>query len=66
MLTFALLRLCRFVECEPEVRQVRLTDQDSFLVLASDGLWDVMTDAEAVQSVQVSCPLYLINVALLS
>lgn len=44
---------CRFVECEPDVRQVCLTDQDSFVVLASDGLWDVMTDQEATDSVQV-------------
>ena len=45
------------MDCEPDVRQVRLTDQDSFVVLASDGLWDVMTDEEAVQSVQVGCLL---------
>lgn len=44
---------CRFVECEPEVCQLRLTDQDSFVVLASDGLWDVISDQEAVDCVQV-------------
>ena len=44
---------CRLVECEPDVNQWRLQEGDSFAVLASDGLWDVMSDQEAVNSVQV-------------
>lgn len=44
---------CRLVECEPDINQWRLQEGDSFAVLASDGLWDVMSDQEAVESVQV-------------
>ena len=41
------------MECEPDINQWRLQEGDSFAVLASDGLWDVMSDQEAVDSVQV-------------
>jgi len=33
---------------EPELRQVMLTEQDQVLVLASDGLWEVLSNEEVV------------------
>jgi len=38
----------RFVSCEPHVHARTLDERDRFLILASDGLWDVLSDAEAV------------------
>lgn len=35
----------------PEITSFTLTASDSFLILASDGLWDVVTNEEAVQFV---------------
>jgi len=37
-----------YVNPVPEVTQVRLQPEDCFLVLATDGLWDEMSDEEAV------------------
>lgn len=36
---------------EPEVLQFQLSDSDEFLILASDGLWDCMSNHEAIQIV---------------
>ena len=44
---------CRLVESEPDVNQWQLQEADTFALLASDGLWDVMSDQEAVNTVQV-------------
>ena len=35
----------------PHVASLPLTPRDQCLILASDGLWDVVTDAEAVRAV---------------
>lgn len=35
------------INAEPEVRERILERQDEYLVLATDGLWDVMTSQEA-------------------
>ena len=37
-----------YLTAEPEVSSYRLNSSDKFLILASDGLWDVMTNEEAV------------------
>ena len=39
----------RLVSCVPHVHARTLEERDRFLILASDGLWDVLSDAEAVQ-----------------
>ena len=36
----------------PEVRRLRLRPGDAAIILASDGLWDVMDDSEAVDVVE--------------
>uniref|UniRef100_A0A7N1A541 protein-serine/threonine phosphatase n=1 Tax=Kalanchoe fedtschenkoi TaxID=63787 RepID=A0A7N1A541_KALFE len=37
---------------EPEFRQVTLTEDDEFLVLGCDGIWDVMTSQHAVNLIR--------------
>ncbi|KAJ0264265.1 protein phosphatase 2C 41 [Hirschfeldia incana] len=37
---------------EPEVRYRKITSKDQFLILATDGMWDVMTNDEAVEIVR--------------
>ncbi|GAX77731.1 hypothetical protein CEUSTIGMA_g5174.t1 [Chlamydomonas eustigma] len=39
----------RFVESDPEIHKLMLGETDSYIILASDGLWDVLTDEEAVE-----------------
>eukprot|EP00270_Netrium_digitus_P019242 TRINITY_DN755_c0_g1_i4.p1 TRINITY_DN755_c0_g1~~TRINITY_DN755_c0_g1_i4.p1 ORF type:complete len:327 (+),score=71.77 TRINITY_DN755_c0_g1_i4:182-1162(+) len=41
-------QLKRFVVAEPEIKEVQLHKDDEFLVMASDGLWDVIKEQEAV------------------
>lgn len=39
----------RFVECDPDVTRLALQPhKDSFVILGSDGLWDVLSDTDAV------------------
>jgi len=40
-----------YVLSEPEVTRVRLQQEDAFVVMATDGLWDEMSDQEAVSVV---------------
>ena len=44
---------CRFVECTPEVGRVQMLPEDSVLIMASDGLWDVLLDQQAVDIAEV-------------
>lgn len=41
-------RLKRWVIATPEVRVREMTNEDQFLVLATDGLWDVLSSQQAV------------------
>ena len=40
------------VDCTPEMRRVELQPGDFAIVLASDGLWDVLSDTEVVTVLQ--------------
>eukprot|EP00850_Spirogloea_muscicola_P002628 SM000010S04266 [mRNA] locus=s10:590112:592498:+ [translate_table: standard] len=44
--------LKRYVVAEPEIQEEMLTPEDEFLVLASDGLWDVVSNQDAVSMIQ--------------
>ena len=42
----------QMVTANPEIRTLRLTHDDEFLILACDGIWDVLTNQEAVEFVR--------------
>jgi hypothetical protein len=44
------------VECTPEVRRIELQRGDAGLILASDGLWDVLSDSAAVRVLDQARP----------
>lgn len=39
------------VSCEPEVREVARSSKDMFIVLACDGIWDVMSNEDVANKV---------------
>ncbi|PNT68629.1 probable protein phosphatase 2C 21 [Brachypodium distachyon] len=41
----------QMVTCNPSIRAVNITDDTDFLLIASDGIWDVMTSQKAVEIV---------------
>ncbi|KAF4320486.1 hypothetical protein G195_006288 [Phytophthora kernoviae 00238/432] len=43
------LSLKQWISCDPEVKTHKLTKRDRFLIMASDGLWDVVTSKAAAQ-----------------
>lgn len=40
-----------YLTCKPEVKHHRLTARDKFLIIGTDGLWDMMTPLQAVRLV---------------
>ncbi|KAH9603858.1 hypothetical protein KSS87_005978 [Heliosperma pusillum] len=51
-------QLKQWVIAEPETRVIKISNNDEFLILASDGLWDKVTNQEAVDIVH---PLFVDN-----
>lgn len=47
--------LKQFVTAEPESHVLRLKPEHEFIILASDGLWDKVSNQEAVDVVRASC-----------
>jgi serine/threonine protein phosphatase PrpC len=45
-------KLKQFVSAEPEIKSWPLSDHDEFLILASDGVWDVLSSQAAVDIVR--------------
>ena len=43
------------MECTPEVRAVELNPGDNAIVLATDGLWDVLSDVSVVELLVEVC-----------
>jgi pyruvate dehydrogenase phosphatase len=41
-----------YVKATPDVHHVHLTPEDAFLIMASDGLWDFLSDEDAVAVVE--------------
>eukprot|EP00615_Pteridomonas_danica_P000959 CAMPEP_0114345648 /NCGR_PEP_ID=MMETSP0101-20121206/12416_1 /TAXON_ID=38822 ORGANISM="Pteridomonas danica, Strain PT" /NCGR_SAMPLE_ID=MMETSP0101 /ASSEMBLY_ACC=CAM_ASM_000211 /LENGTH=546 /DNA_ID=CAMNT_0001481779 /DNA_START=23 /DNA_END=1663 /DNA_ORIENTATION=+ len=40
------------VTCSPEMTNIRLKEKDEFLLIACDGLWDVLTSQEAIDFIK--------------
>uniref|UniRef100_A0A383WM94 PPM-type phosphatase domain-containing protein n=1 Tax=Tetradesmus obliquus TaxID=3088 RepID=A0A383WM94_TETOB len=52
----------RYVECEPDVTRLPLQPRrDTFVVLGSDGLWDVLSDTDAVITAAAALKAYTAN-----
>ncbi|KAL2621835.1 hypothetical protein R1flu_002040 [Riccia fluitans] len=47
------LHLKEWISAEPEVQKLRITPDCEFLILASDGLWDAVSNQEAVDFARV-------------
>ena len=44
--------LKRYVVAMPDLQEQQLSSQDDALILASDGLWDVLTNQDAAQLIK--------------
>jgi len=42
---------CQMIIAKPEIKKHVITEEDGFLVLACDGLWDVLSNEEVVKSI---------------
>lgn len=36
------------ISCDPDIEYWKIMNEDYFLILASDGVWDVMNSAETI------------------
>ncbi|GIQ86599.1 protein phosphatase 2C family, partial [Kipferlia bialata] len=43
--------LKKFLTCEPEMQSVALRESDDFVIIACDGVWDVVEDQDACDTV---------------
>jgi len=39
------------VICDPEIWEIELEEQDKFIVMASDGVWEFMSNREVLEAV---------------
>lgn len=39
------------VICDPEIREIELEEQDKFIIMASDGVWEFMSNREVMELV---------------
>jgi serine/threonine protein phosphatase PrpC len=56
-----------YVTCDPEIQSKFIAEEDMYMVLASDGLWDVMSNEEVASFVvkYVCCASLIVYVILL-
>ena len=52
-----------YVTCEPEIREKDITNEDEYLILASDGVWDVMRNEDVGRLVKNISESDFINIA---
>jgi protein phosphatase 1L len=52
-----------YVSCEPEIREKDITPEDEYLILASDGVWDVMRNEDVGRLVKDINEKDFINIA---
>jgi len=45
----------KFVIADPEITRFKIKSEDEFVVIASDGLWDVMKPEESIQMIEETC-----------
>lgn len=52
-----------YVTCEPEIMEREIGDEDAFLVLCSDGVWDVLPNEHVAQIVSQNAKIDFVSAA---
>ncbi len=52
-----------YVTCEPDIETRLLTEDDDYLVLASDGVWDVLSNEDVAKIVRAGVTRGFLHVA---
>lgn len=52
-----------YVTCEPEIMEREIGDEDAFLVLCSDGVWDVLPNEHVAQIVSQYAKIDFVSAA---